>query len=188
GDPWDLSVDVGPVIDEAARADIEDHCRALEGQGRLVARAPLEADVAARGTFVAPAVFRLDDLEQLEREVFGPVVHVVTYKAEALESLVERINGRGYGLTMGVHSRIEDRVETIVGRARVGNLYVNRNQIGAVVGVQPFGGEGLSGTGPKAGGPFYLRRFLRQRTAAPAVLRPQEAPPTTHPSEELQAA
>ncbi len=163
GDPWDLAVDVGPVIDAAAREDIEGHCRALEAEGRLVARTPLPEEVAAGGTFVAPGVYRLDGIEELQREVFGPVVHVATYPAEELESLVERINARGYGLTMGVHSRIEDRVEAVVGRARVGNLYVNRNQIGAVVGVQPFGGEGLSGTGPKAGGPFYLRRFLKAR-------------------------
>ncbi|SMF76967.1 L-proline dehydrogenase /delta-1-pyrroline-5-carboxylate dehydrogenase [Tistlia consotensis] len=191
GDPWALSVDVGPVIDAEARADIEGHCAALEAQGRLVARTPLPPEVAARGTFVAPGVYRLDGIEQLEREVFGPVVHVATYRAEELESLVERINARGYGLTLGVHSRIEDRVEAIVGRAHVGNLYVNRNQIGAVVGVQPFGGEGLSGTGPKAGGPFYLRRFLVRDgdAAAPApAAAAGEAAGAPQPWPELTAA
>ncbi len=113
------------------------------------------------GTFVAPTVIRLPGIEALEREIFGPVLHVATFKAEALDRVVDAINAKGYGLTFALHSRIDDRVEQVAGRVRAGNVYINRNQIGAVVGSQPFGGEGLSGTGPKAGGPSYLRRFAR---------------------------
>jgi len=118
----------------------------------------------ARGTFVAPTLIVLDRLDRLTREIFGPVLHVVTFRAGEIDALVDAINALGYGLTLGVHSRIDATIARIVLRARVGNLYVNRNMIGAVVGVQPFGGEGLSGTGPKAGGPHYLFRFAVERT------------------------
>jgi len=158
GDPLSLSTDVGPVIDEEARADIEGHCRKLETDGRLIQRVEVP-EVLGGGTFVAPAAFALDSFEQLEREVFGPILHVIRYNVDDLEKVVDTINAAGYGLTLGIHSRVDDRVKRVSERARVGNIYVNRNQIGAIVGVQPFGGEGLSGTGPKAGGPHYLRRF-----------------------------
>ncbi|MDX6750213.1 bifunctional proline dehydrogenase/L-glutamate gamma-semialdehyde dehydrogenase PutA [Geminicoccaceae bacterium 1502E] len=166
GDPWHHATDVGPVIDEAARKDILEHCARLEGEGRLLFRVELP-DACPPGTFVAPCAFRLDSLDQLGREVFGPVLHVVRYAESRLEEMVDRINALGYGLTLGIHSRIDARVDAVCARARIGNIYVNRNQIGAVVGVQPFGGEGLSGTGPKAGGPNYLTRFTRP--TAPAV-------------------
>jgi RHH-type proline utilization regulon transcriptional repressor/proline dehydrogenase/delta 1-pyrroline-5-carboxylate dehydrogenase len=158
GDPWDLATDVGPVIDDEAKAGIEAHCAALDAKGRLIARLPLGPEHAA-GSFVAPAIYRLDSLDELDREIFGPILHVVTFKASQLNRLVERLNAKGYGLTLGIHSRVDGRVRQITERARIGNIYVNRNQIGAVVGVQPFGGEGLSGTGPKAGGPHYLHRL-----------------------------
>jgi RHH-type proline utilization regulon transcriptional repressor/proline dehydrogenase/delta 1-pyrroline-5-carboxylate dehydrogenase len=118
----------------------------------------------ARGTFVAPTLIRLDDVSELDREIFGPILHVVTFAAGAMNETLEAIMASGYGLTLGVHTRIGSAAEAVRARARVGNLYVNRSMIGAVVGVQPFGGEGLSGTGPKAGGPHYLPRFCVERT------------------------
>jgi len=157
GDPWRLSTDVGPVIDDEARSGIVDWVEAQRTAGRLLH----EGEVPERGHFVAPAIVRVPGIEALEREIFGPVLHVATFEARELEQVVDRVNARGYGLTFGLHTRIDDRVARVVERVRVGNVYVNRNQIGAVVGSQPFGGEGLSGTGPKAGGPLYVRRFLR---------------------------
>ena len=161
GDPRHLSSDVGPVIDKEARDGIDGYCAAMTEAGRLLKR----LDAPADGTFVAPTVFAVDGIEDLEREVFGPVLHVASFPPEAIDAVVDRINAKGYGLTLGLHTRVDARVQQVVDRARVGNLYVNRNQIGAVVGSQPFGGEGLSGTGPKAGGPHYLSRF--RRIAAP---------------------
>jgi RHH-type proline utilization regulon transcriptional repressor/proline dehydrogenase/delta 1-pyrroline-5-carboxylate dehydrogenase len=158
GDPWERRTDVGPLIDAEAKRRVADHVARHEAAGRLLEQLPAPEG----GQFLGPALIRLDAVEDLPEEVFGPVVHVVTFRAEALEDLVRRINALGYGLTMGLHTRIEERVQLVAERARVGNLYVNRNQIGAVVGAQPFGGEGLSGTGPKAGGPLYLRRFQRE--------------------------
>ena len=117
------------------------------------------------GHFVAPALFKVQSIAALDREIFGPVLHLATFKAEHLDQTVDAINARGYGLTLGMHSRVDRRIEQVVSRAHVGNIYINRNQIGAVVGSQPFGGEGLSGTGPKAGGPHYLARFLAEPTA-----------------------
>jgi RHH-type proline utilization regulon transcriptional repressor/proline dehydrogenase/delta 1-pyrroline-5-carboxylate dehydrogenase len=121
-------------------------------------------EACAHGTYVAPAAYEIDGIARLEREVFGPVLHVVRYSAERLDEAVDAINATGYGLTLGIHSRVDGTVEQILRRARVGNAYVNRGIIGAVVGVQPFGGEGLSGTGPKAGGPHYLHRFVLERS------------------------
>jgi RHH-type proline utilization regulon transcriptional repressor/proline dehydrogenase/delta 1-pyrroline-5-carboxylate dehydrogenase len=158
GDPWQQATDIGPVIDAGARAAIEAHCHSFARRGRLLFSHPFER-AGATGHHVAPTVLRIDSLNELEREVFGPVLHVLTFEAEQLDAVVDAINASGYGLTLGVHSRVGDRVDRVCARARVGNIYVNRNQIGAVVGVQPFGGEGLSGTGPKAGGPHYLDRF-----------------------------
>ncbi|MGY6707226.1 MAG: bifunctional proline dehydrogenase/L-glutamate gamma-semialdehyde dehydrogenase PutA [Rhizobiaceae bacterium] len=157
GDPWSVSTDVGPVIDAEARDGIAAYCADMEDKGRLVAR----IDAPREGLFVAPHVFHAKGIEDVEREVFGPVLHVATFAAEDLDKVVTAVNRRGYGLTFGLHTRIEERVQRIVDGVHAGNLYVNRNQIGAVVGSQPFGGEGLSGTGPKAGGPHYLRRFRR---------------------------
>lgn len=157
-DPWYLHSDVGPVIDQAAKDKIDAHCRDMEEQGRLLKQLPTPDS----GLFVGPAVIRLDGIEQLEEEIFGPVLHIATFDADRIDEVVDAINEKGYGLTFGLHTRVDNRVEQIVKRIEVGNIYVNRNQIGAVVGTQPFGGEGLSGTGPKAGGPFYLPRFCRQ--------------------------
>ncbi|WP_421864521.1 bifunctional proline dehydrogenase/L-glutamate gamma-semialdehyde dehydrogenase PutA [Motiliproteus sp.] len=158
--PWLLSTDIGPVIDQASKDKIDNHCAAFAAQGRLIKQLP----IPAQGTFVAPAVIRLDSIDQLEQEIFGPILHVATYKANELDQVIDKINARGYGLTFGLHTRVDNRVDHIISRIKVGNLYVNRNQIGAVVGSQPFGGEGLSGTGPKAGGPHYVARFrLEQR-------------------------
>jgi RHH-type proline utilization regulon transcriptional repressor/proline dehydrogenase/delta 1-pyrroline-5-carboxylate dehydrogenase len=163
GDPMELASDVGPVIDVDARSALEAHAARMMKEARLVAETPLPRDLP-RGHWFAPRAYEIDSLSRLTGEVFGPILHVVRYDAERLESVLEAIEATGFGLTLGVHSRIDRTVETIVNRLPVGNAYVNRNMIGAVVGVQPFGGEGLSGTGPKAGGPHYLLRFATERT------------------------
>jgi RHH-type transcriptional regulator, proline utilization regulon repressor / proline dehydrogenase / delta 1-pyrroline-5-carboxylate dehydrogenase len=164
GDPRRLDTDVGPVIDADAKASLDAHVAELDRTAKRVCRLDLP-EVAARGTFIAPAAYEIASLSQLDREHFGPLLHVVRFKAAEFDAVIDAINATGFGLTLGVHSRIDATVERIRARARVGNLYVNRNQIGAVVGSQPFGGEGLSGTGPKAGGPHYLLRFANERTA-----------------------
>jgi len=160
GDPWLISTDVGPLIDAEAQKGIGDYCAAMEAKGRLIAK----LDAPAGGRFVAPHIFRVSGIEEMEREIFGPVLHVATFDADEIDKVVAAINRKGFGLTFGLHTRIEARVQHIVDSIHVGNIYVNRNQIGAVVGAQPFGGEGLSGTGPKAGGPHYLRRFRKSAT------------------------
>jgi len=166
GDPWLLATDVGPVIDQVAREKIENHCRMMSEKGRLLK----QVKIPAEGMFVAPTVIKLNGIEELEEEIFGPVLHVATFEADEIDQVVDAINGRGFGLTFGIHTRIDSRVEQIVKRIKVGNIYVNRNQIGAVVGSQPFGGEGLSGTGPKAGGPVYVQRFRKTRALTlPAI-------------------
>ena len=157
GDPWNLDTDVTPVIDAQAQQQINDYVDNMEASGQLIKR----MDVPSTGTFATPALVAVDGIASMEREIFGPVLHVATFKANEIDKVVDEINARGYGLTFGLHTRIDDRVQQIVERLKVGNAYVNRNQIGAIVGSQPFGGEGLSGTGPKAGGPFYLMRFRR---------------------------
>ncbi|HLI19112.1 MAG TPA: bifunctional proline dehydrogenase/L-glutamate gamma-semialdehyde dehydrogenase PutA [Rhodanobacteraceae bacterium] len=163
GDPALLSTDVGPVIDQPSCATLEEHAELMRGQAKLINMARLPED-AEHGTFFAPRAYEIPSIKLLTREVFGPALHVVRWKAEELDEVIDAINATGFGLTLGVHSRIDETVEHIRRRAKVGNLYVNRNQIGAVVGVQPFGGENLSGTGPKAGGPHYLLRFATERT------------------------
>ncbi|MEZ5871556.1 MAG: bifunctional proline dehydrogenase/L-glutamate gamma-semialdehyde dehydrogenase PutA [Nitratireductor sp.] len=160
GDPWNPATDVGPVIDAEARKIIIDHCDAMKARGQLIFEIPLPAS-CENGTFVSPTAVRIGSILELEREIFGPVLHVVEFEAGRIDQIVDEINKAGYGLTLGIHSRIDTRVDRVCETAHIGNIYVNRNQIGAVVGVQPFGGEGLSGTGPKAGGPFYIRRFTR---------------------------
>ncbi len=154
GDPWHLSTDVGPVIDETARKSIADHIDQARSDGRVMAELP-----TPDGTFIAPTMIRVNGIADLKREVFGPVLHFTTYHSRDLDKVIDAINATGYGLTFGLHTRIDDRVQQVCERIEVGNIYVNRNQIGAIVGSQPFGGEGLSGTGPKAGGPNYLPRF-----------------------------
>ncbi|MCB2019249.1 MAG: bifunctional proline dehydrogenase/L-glutamate gamma-semialdehyde dehydrogenase PutA [Burkholderiaceae bacterium] len=162
GDPWSIATDVAPVIDAEAQADITAYVDAQERKGRLLKRLA----TPARGHFVGAALIQVDGIQDLEREVFGPVLHIASFKAKDIDKVVDAINDRGFGLTFGLHTRIDDRVQRIVERIRVGNVYVNRNQIGAIVGSQPFGGEGLSGTGPKAGGPNYLNRFRRTEEAS----------------------
>ncbi len=165
GDPWELSTDVGPVIDVDAQKSIKAYCADLEKAGKLIAK----LDAPKDGRFVAPHVFRVKGIEEMDREIFGPVLHVATFKANDLDKVISSINRKGYGLTFGLHTRIEGRVQHLVDAIHAGNVYVNRNQIGAIVGSQPFGGEGLSGTGPKAGGPHYLRRFRKAVGGVQAV-------------------
>ncbi len=163
GDPGLLSTDVGPVIDADALKILDDHAVRMASEARLIKQANA-GDDTAHGTFFAPRAWELKSLDQLHKEIFGPALHVVRWKADQLDAVIDAINATGYGLTLGVHSRIDETIDRIAARVKVGNVYVNRNQIGAVVGVQPFGGQGLSGTGPKAGGPHYLPRFATEKT------------------------
>ncbi|HXL99781.1 MAG TPA: bifunctional proline dehydrogenase/L-glutamate gamma-semialdehyde dehydrogenase PutA, partial [Rhizomicrobium sp.] len=163
GDPMRLDTDIGPVIDEEARKNLQAHADRMTAEAKLLRKLPLGPELA-NGTFFPPHVFEISGIDVLKREVFGPVLHVVRYSADALDKVCDAINATGFGLTLGIHSRIEETARFVRSRVAVGNMYVNRNQIGAVVGVQPFGGEGLSGTGPKAGGPHYLPRFALERT------------------------
>ncbi|MGH8372052.1 MAG: bifunctional proline dehydrogenase/L-glutamate gamma-semialdehyde dehydrogenase PutA [Gammaproteobacteria bacterium] len=163
GDPAFLDTDVGPVIDKAAKQILDDHATWISQQGKVIRKLELPAS-SAHGTFVAPLAVEIDNLGILKREVFGPILHIVRYKSKDLDKVIDAINRTGYGLTLGVHTRIDSNAQYIQSRIRVGNAYINRNMIGAVVGVQPFGGQGLSGTGPKAGGPHYLHRFATERT------------------------
>ena len=159
GDPWDLSTDVGPLIDAEAKEQIAEYCATMEGEGRLLHK----TSSPGGGYFLAPHVFRVRGIQQLEREVFGPVLHVARFDAHEIDDVIDAINAKGYGLTFGLHTRVDARVQHVVDRVHAGNIYVNRNQIGAIVGSQPFGGEGLSGTGPKAGGPLYVPAFRPAR-------------------------
>ncbi|MEM7171041.1 MAG: bifunctional proline dehydrogenase/L-glutamate gamma-semialdehyde dehydrogenase PutA [Pseudomonadota bacterium] len=161
GDPWHLSTDVGPVIDGEARANILGYCAQMEKQGRLIKALAAPAE----GLFVPPTALRVTGIEEMAEEIFGPVLHVTTFEGDHIDEVVAAVNAKGYGLTFGLHTRIDSRVQHIVDAVHAGNLYVNRDQIGAVVGSQPFGGEGLSGTGPKAGGPYYAPRFRQQYQA-----------------------
>ena len=162
GDPADLATDVGPVIDAEAKRALDEHIAAMRKAGRRVWQRELPPE-CEHGTFVAPTIIEIDSIADLQRENFGPVLHVARFRADQLEQVIEDINATGYGLTLGLHSRIDSTRRLVESRARAGNFYVNRNQIGAVVGSQPFGGEGLSGTGPKAGGPNYVVRFATAR-------------------------
>jgi RHH-type transcriptional regulator, proline utilization regulon repressor / proline dehydrogenase / delta 1-pyrroline-5-carboxylate dehydrogenase len=161
GDPRDLSIHVGPVIDAEAKAKLDAHITAMKKQAK---KTHFAGEAPSTGTFVAPHLFELASAEDLAEEVFGPILHVVRYRASDLEKVLDTIDAKGYGLTLGLHTRIETTIQRVVKRLSVGNIYANRNMIGAVVGVQPFGGHGLSGTGPKAGGPHYLLRFGTEQT------------------------
>jgi RHH-type proline utilization regulon transcriptional repressor/proline dehydrogenase/delta 1-pyrroline-5-carboxylate dehydrogenase len=165
GDPGLISTDIGPVIDDAARHALERHCARLGGTARLIGKLDLPPGTE-HGSFFAPRLFEIDAIDRLEGEVFGPVLHIIRWTSDKLADLIAAINRTGFGLTLGIHSRIDETVRQIVAGVRVGNIYVNRNMVGAVVGVQPFGGEGLSGTGPKAGGPRYLARFAVERVVS----------------------
>jgi RHH-type transcriptional regulator, proline utilization regulon repressor / proline dehydrogenase / delta 1-pyrroline-5-carboxylate dehydrogenase len=165
GDPAMIATDIGPVIDAAAREVLERHAARMEREARLIYRCTLPPGTE-HGTFFAPQAFEIDSAKRLPGEVFGPILHVVRWRVDRLDAVLDEIAVTGYGLTLGIHSRIDETVGHILGRLHVGNSYVNRSMIGAVVGVQPFGGEGLSGTGPKAGGPRYLHRFATERTVS----------------------
>ncbi|MDO7927398.1 trifunctional transcriptional regulator/proline dehydrogenase/L-glutamate gamma-semialdehyde dehydrogenase [Pseudomonas sp. KFB-139] len=164
GNPEHLSVDIGPVIDAEAKAGIEKHIQGMRDKGRTVYQVAIANSTdLKRGTYVMPTLIELESFDELQREIFGPVLHVVRYKRKELDQLIDQINATGYGLTLGVHTRIDETIAKVIDNVNAGNVYVNRNIVGAVVGVQPFGGEGLSGTGPKAGGPLYLYRLLSTR-------------------------
>jgi RHH-type proline utilization regulon transcriptional repressor/proline dehydrogenase/delta 1-pyrroline-5-carboxylate dehydrogenase len=165
GDPEDYATDIGPVIDDVACDMLEGHKARMKAEGKTISDLPLGAN-CSQGTFVAPAAYELSSIAPLKREVFGPILHVVRFAGDRIGAVCEALNATGFGLTLGLHTRIETTVAEVRRLARVGNLYVNRNQIGAVVGAQPFGGEGLSGTGPKAGGPHYLNRFATERVTS----------------------
>jgi RHH-type proline utilization regulon transcriptional repressor/proline dehydrogenase/delta 1-pyrroline-5-carboxylate dehydrogenase len=165
GDPALLSTDIGPVIDEDARAALEKHFERMSHQARLLYQCPLPGS-AEHGIFFAPRAFEIDSARRLTGEVFGPILHVVRWRADRLDQVIDEIAATGFALTLGIHSRIDETARYILDRLGIGNSYVNRNMIGAVVGVQPFGGERLSGTGPKAGGPRYLYRFATERTVS----------------------
>ncbi|MGI9364987.1 MAG: bifunctional proline dehydrogenase/L-glutamate gamma-semialdehyde dehydrogenase PutA [Rhizobiaceae bacterium] len=157
GDPKDFATDIGPLIDKAAQQKVQTHINQASQQGRLMK----QISAPSSEYFVGPAVISISGIEALEEEIFGPVLHIATFANTDFEHVLNRVNAKGYGLTFGLHSRIDERVQQVVDTIEAGNIYVNRNQIGAVVGSQPFGGEGLSGTGPKAGGPRYLQRFQK---------------------------
>lgn len=164
GNPDRLCVDIGPVIDAEAKAGIHKHIENMRAKGRSVYQTSImTGEEGRRGTFVQPTLIELESIDELEREIFGPVLHVVRYRRKNLDQLIQHINGSGFGLTLGVHTRLDETIAKVVGNVNAGNVYVNRNIVGAVVGVQPFGGEGLSGTGPKAGGPLYMYRLLSAR-------------------------
>ncbi|MGI9350425.1 MAG: bifunctional proline dehydrogenase/L-glutamate gamma-semialdehyde dehydrogenase PutA [Rhizobiaceae bacterium] len=157
GEPWDLQSDIGPVIDGTAKAKIATHIEQASNEGRVLH----ELACPENGTYIAPTLLAVSSILDLKEEIFGPVLHVAEFAADRIDKVIDDVNSTGYGLTFGLHTRIDDRVQYIVDRVDAGNLYVNRNQIGAIVGSQPFGGEGLSGTGPKAGGPSYVARFMK---------------------------
>jgi RHH-type proline utilization regulon transcriptional repressor/proline dehydrogenase/delta 1-pyrroline-5-carboxylate dehydrogenase len=180
GDPWDLATDVGPVIDEQARSQIAQYVDAARAQGRVIHEGKLpQGEALQAGHYIAPVMLRVGGIAEMEREVFGPVLHVATFKTGKVAEVIEAINATGYGLTFGLHTRIDTRVQKVFDAVNCGNMYVNRNQIGAVVGSQPFGGEGLSGTGPKAGGPHYLARMCARPAPQLAADKPfaKEASP-----------
>jgi RHH-type proline utilization regulon transcriptional repressor/proline dehydrogenase/delta 1-pyrroline-5-carboxylate dehydrogenase len=162
GDPAEASTDIGPVIDAEARGLLDAHLEKMRSVAKVWQR-----DIGAlkeRGTFFGPAIVELASLDQIEKEVFGPILHVIRYDPDDIEMVGKALSDKGYGLTLGVHSRLEGFADRVKAAVRAGNVYVNRSIIGAVVGVQPFGGQGLSGTGPKAGGPHYLQRFATEQT------------------------
>jgi RHH-type proline utilization regulon transcriptional repressor/proline dehydrogenase/delta 1-pyrroline-5-carboxylate dehydrogenase len=171
GDPMEISSDIGPAIDAPSRAGLERHRQWLEQNGKFIAAVPLEDKLRNTGSFFAPCAYEIGSIRELEREVFGPVLHVVRFRAQDIDKIIADINSSGYGLTFGLHTRIGSVMERVTGAVRAGNAYVNRTMIGAVVGVQPFGGQGLSGTGPKAGGPHYLPRFATERVTSTDTTR-----------------
>jgi RHH-type proline utilization regulon transcriptional repressor/proline dehydrogenase/delta 1-pyrroline-5-carboxylate dehydrogenase len=163
GDPFELSTDVGPIIDEEARTNLQAHADRMTKDATLLRKLDVDPSLKS-GVFFPPHVFAIESMSALTREVFGPILHVVRFAGDRLDAVCDAINASNYGLTLGLHSRIDATADFIRERVNAGNFYVNRNQIGAVVEAQPFGGERLSGTGPKAGGPHYLQRFALERS------------------------
>ncbi|MGB7298695.1 MAG: bifunctional proline dehydrogenase/L-glutamate gamma-semialdehyde dehydrogenase PutA [Burkholderiaceae bacterium] len=188
GDPLRPDCDVGPVIDAQAKNSIAGYCAARQRAGKVIYASNGIFNDLSDGTFVTPTLVAVDSIADIESEIFGPVLHVASFDAEQIDSVVDAINARGYGLTFGLHSRIDERVQRIVNRVKAGNIYINRNQIGAVVGSQPFGGEGLSGTGPKAGGPHYLVRFTRAIQARGAGTRGVDNNSRANPADTVETA
>lgn len=164
GDPRLLSTDVGPVIDRSAQKELYQYLESIKNQAKTLHQCALRPSETEQGSFVAPTALEISHFDQLSGEKFGPLLHILRYRAQDLEACLDQINGLGYGLTFGLHSRLDKRAKEIANKVKAGNIYVNRNMIGAVVGSQPFGGRGLSGTGPKAGGPHYLHRFATEQT------------------------
>jgi RHH-type proline utilization regulon transcriptional repressor/proline dehydrogenase/delta 1-pyrroline-5-carboxylate dehydrogenase len=164
GEPRLVSTDVGPIIDADALKSLTSHVRSLQGFGRLVGQAPLPEGLA--GWYIAPSAYEIDHISRLPSEVFGPILHVIRYASKDLARVIQDINATGYGLTFGMHSRLQGKTAEAARQIEAGNVYINRSMIGAVVGVQPFGGRGYSGTGPKAGGPNYLHRFANEKSIA----------------------
>ena len=185
GNPGRFTTDIGPVIDEEARRRIEQHIEEMRAKGHPVFQATYtnsaDHEEWKNGTFVQPTLIELHNFDELQQEIFGPVLHVVRYPRHQLNSLIKQINDAGYGLTLGIHTRIDETIAQVTGSVKAGNLYVNRNMVGAVVGVQPFGGEGLSGTGPKAGGPLYLYRLLAHRSEKGPFTHQGSQPPIVMP-------
>ncbi|MDC9820429.1 trifunctional transcriptional regulator/proline dehydrogenase/L-glutamate gamma-semialdehyde dehydrogenase [Pectobacterium polonicum] len=186
GNPERLSTDIGPLIDAEAKENVDQHIQTMRAKGHTVFQAacPQDEETWRHGSFVKPTLIELGKIDELKKEVFGPVLHVIRYQSQQVDAVIDQINAAGYGLTLGVHTRIDETIQRVTNRAKVGNQYVNRNMVGAVVGVQPFGGEGLSGTGPKAGGPLYLYRLLAHRpdnafAAALARQNREQAPDTS---------
>ena len=175
GDPAMLSTDVGPVIDDRALSALEEHAQYMKTHGKLLYQCELD-ESCANGNFFAPRLYEIDSIAQLKKEVFGPCVHVIRFKGKDIENVIDQVNSTGFGLTMGIHTRIEERAIQFAKLSRAGNVYVNRNMIGAIVGVQPFGGRGLSGTGPKAGGPNYLPRLMKEKATQVPVELVKEDP------------
>ena len=180
GDPRDEATDIGPLIDADALDAIGTYCKEMEQAGQLLHR----VEAPANGHFLAPHLLRVRSIQQMEREIFGPVLHVARFDADCLDQVIADVNASGYGLTFGLHTRVDARVQRIVDQIGAGNVYVNRNQIGAIVGSQPFGGMGLSGTGPKAGGPYYLGAFVGSVDAGPVA----EVSPAAVSPREISAA
>jgi RHH-type proline utilization regulon transcriptional repressor/proline dehydrogenase/delta 1-pyrroline-5-carboxylate dehydrogenase len=166
GNPQIYATDIGPLIDEEALAALQHHKTALEGFGKFVAEVPLSEQLRKQGHYFAPIAYEIDSLADLRQEVFGPALHIIRYKANEIDQVIADINNSHFGLTFGAHTRINTFARKLEREIKVGNIYVNRSIIGAVVGVQPFGGRGLSGTGPKAGGPYYLHRFATEKAVS----------------------
>ena len=164
GDPHYISTDVGPIIDDEAKGNLVDYRVSLEGRFKGVKETPHDTRLDGYGTFFNPIAVEIESIDDVDKEAFGPILHILRYSEDRLDHLIDSINAKGYGLTFGLHSRIHSKQAKIAARVNAGNIYINRGQTGAVVGVQPFGGRGLSGTGPKAGGPHYLQAFATEKS------------------------